>query len=57
MKRIAIVLMAALLLSLCVPAFAEADKPFEGTELVVYNWYDYMDEDSGFGNAQCHHHN
>lgn len=43
MKRIAIVLMAALLLSLCVPAFAEADKPFEGTELVVYNWYDYID--------------
>ena len=43
MKRIAIALMAALLLSLCVPAFAEADKPFEGTELVVYNWYDYID--------------
>ena len=43
MKRIAIILLAALALSLCAPALAEADKPFAGTELVVYNWYDYID--------------
>ena len=43
MKKIAVILLAALLASLCVPALAEADKPFAGTELVVYNWYDYID--------------
>ena len=42
MKRIAIVLLAVMLMSLTV-ATAEADKPFAGTELVVYNWYDYID--------------
>ena len=43
MKKIAVILLAALVLGLCVPALAEADKPFAGTELVVYNWYDYID--------------
>ncbi|MGX8706314.1 MAG: ABC transporter substrate-binding protein [bacterium] len=42
MKKIAIVLLIALLSGLCAGAFAE-DKPFAGTELVVYNWYDYID--------------
>ena len=45
MKRIAIVLLAALLAcALLTPAMAEADKPFAGTQLKVYNWYDYIDE-------------
>ena len=44
MKKIAVALLLALLMS-AVSAFgvAEADRPFEGTELVVYNWYDYID--------------
>ena len=44
MKKIAIVLLVALLvgaLSAC--ALADADKPFAGTEIKVYNWYDYID--------------
>ena len=46
MKKIAIVLLVALLTcALCVPALAEADKPFAGTQLKVYNWYDYIDEE------------
>ena len=43
MKKIAIVLLVALLvgaLSAC--ALAEAEKPFAGTEIKVYNWYDYI---------------
>ena len=45
MKKIAIVLLVALLvgaLSAC--ALAEAEKPFAGTELKVYNCFDYIDE-------------
>lgn len=45
MKKIAVALLAALLaLTLLTPALAETDKPFEGTQLKVYNWYDYIDE-------------
>ena len=44
MKKIALVLLVALLIgALSVPALAEADKPFAGTEIKVYNWYDYID--------------
>ena len=44
MKKIAIVLLAALLVgALSTFALAEADKPFAGTEIKVYNWYDYID--------------
>ncbi len=44
MKKIAIVLLVALLVgALSAFALAEADKPFAGTELKVYNWYDYID--------------
>lgn len=43
MKKLALVLLAAMLMSLTACAFAEAEKPFAGTELVVYNWYDYID--------------
>ena len=44
MKKIAIVLLVALLVgALSTFAFAEADKPFAGTEIKVYNWYDYID--------------
>ena len=44
MKKIAIVLLAVLLFG-AVSAFAlaEAEKPFAGTELTVYNWFDYID--------------
>ena len=46
MKKIAMILLVALMISaLSVPAFAEADKPFAGTELTVYNWYDYIDQE------------
>ena len=46
MKKIAIVLFAALLAAaLPLTALAEADKPFAGTEIKVYNWYDYIDPD------------
>ena len=46
MKKLAIVLLIALLVG-AIPALgaAEADKPFAGTELVVYNWYDYINPD------------
>ena len=45
MKKIAIVLLAALLTcALMIPALAESDKPFAGTQIKVYNWYDYIDE-------------
>ena len=44
MKKLAIVLLvAALLCAACSAAFAEADKPFAGTRLTVYNWFDYID--------------
>ena len=43
MKKTAVILLIALLAGLfTLPALAE-DKPFAGTELVVYNWYDYID--------------
>ncbi len=46
MKKIVIVLLAALLVAaLPVAALAEADKPFAGTEIKVYNWEDYIDRE------------
>ncbi|MBR7189386.1 MAG: spermidine/putrescine ABC transporter substrate-binding protein [Clostridia bacterium] len=44
MKRIALVLLVALVAS-AFSAFglAETEKPFAGTELTVYNWFDYID--------------
>ena len=46
MKKIAIILLVALLAcALPTVALAEADKPFAGTEIKVYNWYDYIDEE------------
>lgn len=45
MKKTAIVLLTLLLtLLLAASAMAESDKPFAGTQLKVYNWYDYIDE-------------
>ena len=45
MKKLAIALLAALLVgAVLIPAMAEADKPFAGTQIKVYNWYDYIDE-------------
>ena len=46
MKKLAIVLLGALLVA-ALPAacLAEAEKPFAGTEIKVYNWYDYIDTD------------
>ena len=44
MKKLAIMLLvAALVYAALTCAFAEADKPFAGTELTVYNWFDYID--------------
>ena len=43
MKKIAIVLMLVMLVCTGLNGFAEGEKPFAGTELVVYNWYDYID--------------
>jgi spermidine/putrescine-binding protein len=44
MKKIAIVLLVALLIgALPIAALAESEKPFAGTEIKVYNWYDYID--------------
>ena len=44
MKKIAIILLAAVLIgAISAAAIAEADKPFAGTELTVYNWFDYID--------------
>lgn len=43
MKKIAITLLVALLVAALPTALAEADKPFAGTEIKVYNWYDYID--------------
>ena len=46
MKKLAIVLLVALVMS-ALPAFAmaEADKPFAGQEIKVYNWEDYIDRE------------
>ena len=43
MKKIAIVLLAAMICALSAGAFAEADKPLAGTEITVYNCFDYID--------------
>lgn len=44
MKKIVIVLCLALLVSsFPLGAFAETTQPFAGTELTVFNWYDYID--------------
>jgi len=44
MKKLAIVLLVCLLVGLVsATALAEADRPFAGTEIKVYNWYDYID--------------
>jgi len=46
MKKIAIILLVAIVTcALAVCACAEAEKPFDGTEITVYNWYDYIDLD------------
>ena len=45
MKKIAIVLLACLLVgALPFASLAEEDKPFAGTQIKVYNWYEYIDE-------------
>ena len=41
MKKV-LLLLVALALALGSFAFAEADKPYAGTTLTVYNWYDYI---------------
>ena len=44
MKKIAIILLVAALISaMSLSAVAEEEKPFAGTELTVYNWFDYID--------------
>ena len=44
MKKIAIILLVAMLLgTVSAFALAEDDKPFAGTELTVFNWFDYID--------------
>ena len=44
MKRTVIILLAVLLAcALPAAAMAEAERPFAGTEITVYNWYDYID--------------
>ena len=46
MKKIALILLVALMVGAASSfALAEADKPFAGTEIKVYNWYDYIDPD------------
>ena len=44
MKKLAIVLLVALVIA-ALPALAEADKPFAGQEIKVYNWEDYIDRE------------
>ena len=45
MKKLAVILLvAALTCAACTAALAEADKPFAGTTLKVFNWYDSIDE-------------
>ena len=44
MKKLAIMLLVAIMTcAIAVAACAEGDKPFAGTEITVYNWYDYID--------------
>ncbi len=43
MKKLAIILLVALLVGVLPAAVAETDKPFAGTRLTVYNWFDYID--------------
>lgn len=43
MIRILAVLMALMLCMSGMTVMAEADKPYAGTTIVVYNWYDYID--------------
>ena len=44
MKKLVIALLVAIVTcALAVGACAEADKPYAGTEITVYNWYDYID--------------
>ena len=46
MKKLAIILLVALLTcTLSVSALAEADQPYAGEKITVYNWYDYIDPD------------
>ena len=45
MKKIALILLVALLLAALPACLAEADKPFAGTEIKVYNWEDYIDRE------------
>lgn len=46
MKKLAIILLVvALLCAASTAALAEADKPFAGTSLTVFNWFDYIDPD------------
>ncbi len=42
-KSVIILLVAAMLFGAVAAASAEAEKPFAGTELTVYNWFDYID--------------
>lgn len=44
MKKLAIILLVVALIGAgLTAAVAEGDKPFAGTELTVYNWFDYID--------------
>lgn len=43
-KILALLLALTLAVAMSIPALAESDKPFAGTQLKVYNWYDYIDE-------------
>lgn len=43
MKKLLCIALAALLLCAALPTFAEADKPYAGETLTVFNWYDYID--------------
>ena len=46
MKKLIVILLAvALVCASLTAAFAEGDKPFAGTVLTVYNWFDYIDPD------------
>ena len=45
MKKLAIVLLVALVLTALPACLAEADKPFAGAEIKVYNWEDYIDRE------------
>ena len=45
MKKFICLALAALLLCAALPAFAEADKPYAGETITVFNWFDYIDPD------------